>query len=144
MTGHVSQAEALFREFAERHSFVIEKVREPNADLLMRVPRQPGLSFDLTLGLQNIDELNIGFDEFWSYFFPFNHKRQIVSDALDALAVGQCRLAIHTQLGSVVKRVLEQSRGGKWEPIYTAVARIQIPLVGTKTSYLYNQDARAS
>ena len=144
MTDYAVEAEALFREFAERHSFAIEKIGQPNVELLMRVPRQPGISFDLTLGLQNTDELNIGFDEFWSYFFPFKDKRQIVSDALDALAVGNCRLAIHIQLGRVVKRVLEQNRSGKWEPIYTAFARIQIPLLGTKTSHLYNQDARAS
>ncbi|WP_435338020.1 hypothetical protein, partial [Acinetobacter sp. LH3_13] len=77
-------------------------------ELLMRVPRQQGLSFELTLGLQNKDELNIGFDDFWSYFFPYESQKQTVSDALDAIARGDCRLAVHTQLGRIVKRVLER------------------------------------
>ena len=141
MTDHTADAEALFRDFARRHSFAIEKVAEPQVELLMRVPPQPGLSFELMLGLQNSDELNIGFEEFWSYFFPYADKRQIVSDALDALAAGDCRLATHTQLGSVVKRVLEQRANGKWQPIYTAFARFEIPFLGTRIAYLQNESA---
>lgn len=105
-------AEALFRDFARRHSLAIEKLAGAPVELLMRMPPQPGLSFELTLGLQNGDEVNIGFAEFWSYFFPYEEKRQIVSDALDGLAAGDCRLAIHTQLGGVVKRVLELRSNG--------------------------------
>ncbi len=141
MTDRADDAERLFRDFARRHSFAIEKVDEPQVELLMRVPPQPGLSFELMLGLQNSDELNIGFEEFWSYFFPYETKRQIVSDALDALAAGDCRLAIHTQLGGVVKRVLEQRSNGQWQPIYTAFARLQVPLLGTKISYVHNEGA---
>ncbi len=109
----------------------------------MRMPPQPGLSFELTLGLQNGDEVNIGFAEFWSYFFPYEEKRQIVSDALDGLAAGDCRLAIHTQLGGVVKRVLELRSNGTWRPIYTAFERFQFPLLRTKTSYVRNEEARS-
>ena len=143
MTNYTSDAETLFRAFARRHSFTIERVDEPGFELLMRVPRQPGLSFELELGLQNYDEINIGFEEFWSYFFPYEKARQIVSDTLDALAVGECRLAIHTQLGGVLRRVLEQRCNGHWEPIYTASSRVQIPLLGTRTSHLHNDDARS-
>jgi hypothetical protein len=142
MRDYNSDAEALFRDFARRHDFLIEKVDEPNIELLMRLPRQSGLSFELTLGLQNHDELNIGFNEFWSYFFPYERKRQLVSNALDALVVGDCRLAIHTQFGGVVKRVLEQRFNGVWQPIYIAFARIQVPFLGTKTSYVLNEEAR--
>ena len=142
MTDYTADAEALFRDFARRHAFAIEKMDEPNVELLMRVPRQPGLSFELTLGLQNKDELNIGFERFWSYFFPYEDQRQIVSDALDALVTGECRLAIHTQLGRVVKRVLEQRLDGHWRPLYTALSSFQIPFLGIRTSYLHNEDAR--
>lgn len=142
MTDNAGDAEALFRDLARRHSLAIEKVDEPNVELLMRVPPQPGLSFELTLGLHNGDELNIGIGEFWSEFFPYQNKRQLVSDALDALVAGDCRLAIHTQLGGVVKRVLEQRVNGVWQPIYTAFARIQIPFLRTRTSYVLNEGAR--
>ncbi len=66
MTNYTDDAEALFRDFAQKHSFTIEKGDEPNVELMMRGPPQPGLSLELTLGLQNNDELNVGFGEFWS------------------------------------------------------------------------------
>jgi len=141
MPDYTADAEALFRGFAKRHSLSIERINQPNIELLMRVPQQPGLSFELTLGLQNQDELNIGFANFWSYFFPYESKQQIVSDALDALATGDCRLAIHTQFGRVVKRVLERRSNAHWQSIYTA-SMVRIPFLGTKTSYLRNDDAR--
>jgi hypothetical protein len=143
MTDYADDAEAMFRDFAQKHSFTIEKVDEPNVELMMRVPPQPGLSLELALGLQNSDELNVGFGEFWSYFFPYESKRQLVSEALDAFVVGDCRLAIHTQLDGVVKRVLEQRFNGAWQPIYTAFARIEVPFLGTKTSYVLNEGARS-
>ena len=142
MSDYMADAEALFRNFARRHSFAIIKVEEPGFDLLMRVPQQPGLSFELTLALQNDDEINIGLEEFWSYFFPFEEQRHAVSDALDALATGECRLAIHQQLGRVVKRVLERRFHGHWRPIYRDYPGIRIPFLRSKISYLYNQDAR--
>jgi len=139
MIDHTDDAEALFRDFARRHSFAIEKLDGAPVELLMRVPPQPGLSFELTLGLQNGDEANIGFEEFWSYFFPYEKNRQTVSDALDGLVAGDCRLAIHSQLGGVVKLVLELRTNGTWQPIYTAFERIQIPLLKTKISYVRNE-----
>lgn len=134
-------AEELFRDFARRHSFAIKKIDDPNVELLMHVPAQPGLSFELSLGLQNNDELGIGFDGFWSTFFPYASKRQFVSEVLDAIAKGDCRLAVHTQLGAVVKRVLERRSSGEWETLYTAFVGIQVPLLGMQVSYLYNEGA---
>ena len=64
MRQHGANAEALLRDFAARHSFTIERINNPNLELLMRLPRQPGLSFELVLGLQNGDEVNIGFEGF--------------------------------------------------------------------------------
>jgi hypothetical protein len=142
MKDYTDDAEALFRDFAARHSFTIEKITQRNVELLMRLPRQQGLSFELTLGLQNSDELNIGFEGFWSYFFPFAEKRHVVESALEGIALGKCRLAIHRQFGGVVKRVLEQRSNGSWDRIYTAVSRFQVPFVRTRVSYLYNVGAR--
>lgn len=142
MTDYTANAEALFRDFARRHSFAIEREDEPNMELLMCVPQQPGLSFELTLGLQNNDELNVGFEEFWSYYFPYERVNQTVSDVLDAIATGECRLATHTRGSRVIKRVLEQRSNGKWQRIYTAYSRFQIPFLRTKIFYLYNVDAR--
>jgi hypothetical protein len=142
MQGRTAGAEGLFRAFASRHSLTIEKVDNPNIELLMRLPRQEGLSFELTLGLQNRDELNIGFEGFWSYFFPYEAKVEVVRNLLEGIASGNCRLATHRQFGRVVKRVLEQRFDQSWCEMYTASSLLRLPTIGTKVSYLYNEDAR--
>ncbi len=136
------EAESLFRDFARRHSFTIERIDNAPIELMMRLSKQPGLSFELTLALQNGDELNIGFEKFWSYFFPYEKKRRIVLDALDAIASGDCRLAIHTQRGGVVRRVLEKLSDGLWQPIYVAHSGVKFPFLTTSITYLRNEDVR--
>jgi hypothetical protein len=143
MQDHTQEAEALFRNFANRHLLTIERVDEPNVELLMRVPPQPGLSFELMLGLQNGDELNIGFERFWSYFFPFERKRDLVVSLLNGIVTGGCRLAIHRQFGFGVKRVLERRVNYAWEPIYHALG-VGLPFIGTSVSYVYNREASQS
>jgi hypothetical protein len=140
MKDFTEQAEQLFRDFAQRHSLIINKVDEPNVELLMRVPKQAGLKFQLTLGLQNIDELNIGINDFWSHFFPYEACKQTVSTALDGLVDGDCRLAIHRQLGRVTRRILEQRRGDEWKTIYTQFVGVRIPFLGSSICYLSNRD----
>lgn len=134
------EAEALFRDFAARHSFAIEKVEEPAMTLLMRVPAQRGLSFDLNLGQQD-DELNIGWGKFWSYLSPCNRVAQWVADVLDAIARGECRLATHQQFGAVYKRSLEQLVENQWRSIYSAYEGVRVPLLRTKVLYEYNDAA---
>jgi hypothetical protein len=143
MRDHIREAEALFRDFAERHSLAIERFDEPNVELLMRVPRQPGLSFELMLGLQDGDVLNIGFERFWSHIFPFEQKRDLVAGLLDGVVTGECRLAIHRQFGFAVRRVLERRTNNAWEPVYNALG-FGIPFVKTSVSYVCNEPPRAS
>jgi hypothetical protein len=112
------EAEELFRSFAERHKFEIRRIEEPQMDLLLEVPSQPGLSFDIQLGLQNYDEINVGVGPFWSYFFPFDKVKGTVSEALDGLVSGECRIAIHRQWGQVARCVLERRQSGAFRPIY--------------------------
>lgn len=142
MKDYTPEAESLFRAFASRHSLMIERIDEPNIELLMRVPRQSGLSFDLMLGLQNLDELNIGFEKFWSYFFPFPEVHKLVVNVLDDIVSGRCRLATYKQLGGVVKRALEQHSNGTWNTIYTTSSRPKIPFVGMTITYFHNADVR--
>ncbi|HEX9809024.1 MAG TPA: hypothetical protein VGC25_05405, partial [Alphaproteobacteria bacterium] len=142
MKDYTADAETLFREFAARHSFEIEKLDEPNVELMMRLPPQEGLSFELTLGLQNKDELTIEFAGFSSFFFPFEETRAVVEKALGAIASGNARLAIHRQLGIVITRALEYHTNGDWQVIYTAYSWFRLPFIGAKVSYLYNEGAR--
>jgi hypothetical protein len=141
---YTADAEKLFRDFAARHSFLIEKLDNPNVELLMRIPIQSGISFELILGLQNEDELNIGIGEFWSYFFPFEHVRKQVDAALDGIASGECRIATHRQFGRSVKIELERRSGSTWVLIYSA-NKLRFPLVWFRTtvSYLYNDATKS-
>ena len=143
MKDYTLEAETLFQAFASRHSFIIERIDEPNIELLMRVPRQSGLSFELTLGLQNLDEINIGIEKFWSYFFPFPEVHRLVANILDDLVSGSCRLATYRQFGGVVKRTLEQHSKGTWSTIYTAPSRPKIPFIGMTVLYLQNDNTLA-
>ncbi len=113
-------------------------------DLLMLVPRQQGLSFELKLGLQNQDEINIGFLEFWSYLFPFEEDDQTIRQILDGLVLGNCRLAIHLQRGRVIKRVLEHRDGKEWRTVSTQLLRYKLPFLKSNISYVSNDDALRS
>jgi hypothetical protein len=133
------EAEALFRRFAERHSLTIEKVGGAPFELSMRLPPQERLSFELTLGLQNVDELNIGVEDFWSHFFPFERSLEVVDAILDDLVAGGCRIATHRHVGVVVRRVLERRENGRWRPVCNHPSCLRLPLVKTRISYLYNE-----
>jgi hypothetical protein len=135
------EIESLFRNFAQRHSLTIEKIEEPSVELLMRVPRQRGLSFELTLCGQNRDEISIGFEGFWSFFFPSGQVSQVVADLLDALVVGDARLSTYSQLGFIVRRVLEKRSGEIWLPAYVHISRVRIPFIPTKVVHTYNDSA---
>lgn len=138
---YTEDAESLFRRFAARHAFTIEKVDDPPIELLMRVPSQRGLSFDLTLGLQNRDELNLGFQNFWSVVFPFEKVSDKFEAMLDGLVHGNCRLATRSQLGNVIVRRLERRTDMGWEAEYHEfVFPLKIPLVPVQTSYFCNGD----
>ena len=139
MDGFVDDAETLFTYFANKHHLKIEKATQNNIELMMMLPKQSGLSFELTLGLQNYDEISIGFNEFWSYIFPFDKKQGFVEKLLSDLVSGNTRLAIYRQFGRVVCRDLEQMAEGKWKRVYREYCKIRIPLIRTDVSYVVNE-----
>lgn len=61
---YIEQATALFTRFAERHRLTYEVEPDAPIEVLWTFPRQDGLSMPVTLGLQNIDELNFGVADF--------------------------------------------------------------------------------
>ncbi len=139
MGGFVDEAEMLFTNFADKHHLKIEKTTQNNIEFMMTLPKQSGLSFELTLGLQNYDEISIGFNEFWSYIFPFDEEQSFVEKLLDDLVAGNARLAIYKQFGRVVCRDLEQMVEGKWKRSYREYCKIRIPLIRTGISYVVNE-----
>jgi hypothetical protein len=143
MQDPTTTARSLFTDFADRHGLSIRPIDEPNMDLLMEVPAQKGLAFTLTLGLQDTDRLNIGFEGLWAHFFPFSPKQDLVRALLDGIVDGSCRLAIHRQFGIVTNRVLERRVDGAWQTVYTAFG-LAIPFVRAQVTYIANDRPEAT
>lgn len=134
-----ADAERLFRTFAARHALTIEKVDEPNVELLMRVPRQNGLSFELKLCCQNGDELNIGVAEFWSTFFPFEKVKERVEAALDGLVSGECTVLTIWRSGRYVGGKLQRKADAGWKTIATHVQGLSVPFLRTVQQRIANE-----
>ena len=79
-------------------------------------PEQEGLSLPLTLGLQNLDELNFGVSDFWSYFFPCEAVAGKFESILEAWVAGDARIAIMHGRG----RLLQVREGDHWKTVYGA------------------------
>lgn len=113
---YTNEATKLFTRFAERHDLCYDMDTEAPIELLWTFPVQEGLTFPITLGLQNGDEINFGVSDFWSYFFPFEDTAQQVERVLDAWMIGEARIAITGPWG----RVLQLWDHGRWTTVYRA------------------------
>lgn len=113
---YTTEAEALFRRFAERHGLTYEVETGVPMEVCWTFPEQPKLSMPLTLGLQNCDELNFGVSDFWSYFFPFEREADEFERILDAWVGGEARVAV-TGFRS---RLLQVRDGARWKTVYGA------------------------
>jgi hypothetical protein len=113
---HTAEAEALFHRFADRHRLTYEVETGVPMEVCWTFPVQPKLSFPLTLGLQNGDELNFGVSDFWSYFFPFDAVANKFEHVLDAWVAGDARVAV-TGFRS---RLLQVRDGARWKTVYGA------------------------
>ena len=126
-------AEQLFRRFAERHGLRYEAQPDPPIELLWTFPAQPKLSRAVTLGLQNMDELNFGVGDFWSYFFPFADVAAEFEAVLDAWVAGEAPIIVAGRRG----RILEVLRGDRLESVYRA-GRL-LPFPGKPRAIIRNQ-----
>lgn len=131
----------MFRDFAVRHRLAIEKIDQPNVELLMRVPRQECLSFEITLCCQNCDELNMGVAEFWSTFFPFEKVRSTVEIALDGLVSGEYSILTTWRSGRYVGGKLQRMAQDGWQTV-ASHAVLKIPFVRTTTRRISNEARR--
>ena len=110
----------------------------------MTIPAQPGLDFDIVLGLQNRDELNIGVGNFWSYFFPVEGGLDHVVEIIRALVTGSGWLKEFRQFGRLVKIELHLPNAGESSVVYVHYLGICIPRIFMRTSILQNTSAKAA
>ncbi len=106
----------LFLRFVSRHGFTHEVDMEAPVEVMWIVPAQTGLSLPLVLGLQNSDELNLGVEEFWSYFFPFDDVAREFEEILDKWVAGDARILAIGWRG----QDLQVREGDGWRTAYSS------------------------
>ncbi len=111
-----TKAERLFLEFANRHDLRFEPDAEAPVEVCWRFPVQPGLSTPITLALQNLDELNFGVGEFWSYFFPFDDIATRFEGFINAWIEGDARVVMTSRSSGW----LQIRDGATWKTVYRA------------------------
>ncbi|MDJ0921273.1 MAG: hypothetical protein QNI84_09105 [Henriciella sp.] len=134
-----NEVEKLFRAFAAKHGLRIELKEQNDLELLMTIPLQEGLSFELNLGLQNGDEINIGFKDFWSYIFPYPSVKSHVETLLDGIVTGDTRLVTKSQFGRTVSRTLEYLEGDDWAIGYKQISGLKVPFIKSRMEYFSNE-----
>ena len=110
------KAQALFQRFAARHGLQYSVTPDAPIEVMWEFPEQPKLSLPIILGLQNLDELNFGVSDFWSYFFPFPDVAEHFEAILDAWVEGNARVG-KTGWHS---RILQVRKDERWETVYSA------------------------
>jgi len=134
----------MFRAIADDFGLCIINRHDSPIEVMMDIPKQDGLGFTITLGLQNGDELNIGVDDFWSYFFPYRDCSEFFCKVLRILILGDAHLLYSKQFGRLVKTELIGDVGNGVECLYTAWSRPGIPLVPYREEVLCNRTHRGA
>jgi len=116
----------------KRFEQLIQAIRSANPSLQISVdfnhdhvhaladmPKQLGLDFDVSLNLQNRDELHICIGHFWCEWFPCSD--QLVSDRFTAAVLGvlsgQYRVIEQGICKIVTRAVLQKLEQGCWTPV---------------------------
>jgi len=97
-------------------------------DLLLEIPRQPGLQFDISLYLDG-DELHISTGEFCVEWFPCSDAtvRQQYRVAVDGILSGEYRIVEHYRRGRAVRAELQKPSREGWEAVATC-SQMSIPI----------------
>ena len=93
----------------------------PHVDLMLDIPRQPGLVFPVNLNLQG-DELHLSAGPFWLEWFPCTDSEVVARyrQAVVGLLSGEYRILEHLVGKRTVKAQLQRPDGEKWETIGTS------------------------
>ena len=96
-------------------------LRPAHVDLAMDIPAQPGLSFNVHLNLQNLDELHLSASAFWYEWFPCTNPKKVERyyEAVSGLLSGEFRILEHWRGRRPVKAHLQRPSNGDWENVAT-------------------------
>jgi hypothetical protein len=93
----------------------------PEVELLLEIPKQPGLSFGVSLNLQG-DELHLNAGSFWLEWFPCtkHEVREAFTEAAFGLLSGQLRILEHVRGRRAFKAYLQRPTPQGWQTIGTS------------------------
>ncbi len=115
-------ADRLFESIRAGHGGLEMRI-EPDAgisELEVTIKAQPGLKFDVTLALHNVDELHLGAGELWVSWFPCTIDDVVrqYREAVDGLLSGRYRILEYRRWGHVVKAYLLRPSGSHWQNVH--------------------------
>jgi hypothetical protein len=111
-----------------------------NVDVELDIPKQNGLLFDISLNLQNTNELHLNAGALWQEWFPCSEQSisQQFFNVVFGLLAGTNRIVEYHRGSKIVKAVIQQPKGDDWETI-ASWSCLHLPLpFGIKTRTLKN------
>jgi len=111
-------AEVVFADIRAAHAALRMslEVVSGSVELELCIPAQPGLAFDVTLSLKDVDELQLGAGAFWVSWFPCTDASVVrrYREAVDGVLTGQYRILEYRRRGRLVKAYLQRPVGDGW------------------------------
>ena len=98
-------------------------------DLAMNIPPQPGLLFDVSLNLQNLDELHLTASALWVEWFPCTKPDRVEQyfEAVSGLLSGRFRILEHWRGKRPVKAELQTPIGTAWKTVTGSSDLLSVP-----------------
>ena len=117
-------------------------LEEPNVHAVACLEEQPELDFDISIDLQNCDELAIIAESLWASYFPIGEEDSFEKfiDAIIGLISGNYRIVEYRVLGSLIKTTLEKPCGQEWLKIYTCSPMPSLSFLPLPRKKLYIQN----
>lgn len=120
----------------------MELIREPEeVEVEMRIPRQPGLLFDVHVDLQHGDELFLVVaNQFWVSWFPCTRRsvRESYVEAVCGVLSGAFRVFMVYSGSRYLKGYLQRPRGALWETIASSHKSFALPFTRRREVALQN------
>jgi hypothetical protein len=90
-------------------------------DVMMDIPAQSGLCFNVNLNLQNIDELHLAASAFWCEWFPCTNPKKVERyiEAVSGVLSGEFRILEHWRGKRPVKALVQRPHGSGWKNFAT-------------------------
>jgi len=133
-----------FRRIQERFPQLTMKLdrEHPHVDVVLDIPQQRGLDFQVSLNLQNRDELHLAAGAFWCEWFPCTSPAKVDEylNAAIGLIEGRYRILEHLRGSRVVKAELQRPLGSDWETVGRWLT-VSLPWPRKKTRVLRNTAA---